>query len=223
MVVCENLTVAYDGNVVLKDVSFKINKGEYITVIGENGSGKTTLFRAILGEILPDQGKILVNTEGGIGYLPQNISVDRLFPAQVIEIVLSGFAGKLKRRPFYNYEEKKTADENLKKLGIFDLKHKYFCELSGGQKQRVLLARALCATDKFIMLDEPVAALDVKATAEFYEIIDKLHREDGITIVMISHDPLAIRSSDKVLVVSERSAVMKDSGEYLFEKKRYDS
>ena len=106
MLVCRNLTVSYDGNIVLNNVSFEINKGEYITVIGENGSGKTTLFKAVLGEVTPDAGKITVDFAGGIGYLPQNISVDRLFPAQVIEIVLSGFAGKLGARLFYNAKEK---------------------------------------------------------------------------------------------------------------------
>lgn len=222
MVACENLTVSYDGNVVLKDVSFKINKGEYITVIGENGSGKTTLFKAILGELTPDCGNITIDSDGAIGYLPQNMSVDRLFPAQVKEIVLSGFAGRLKHRPFYNAQEKKIADENLLKLGIFDLKYKYFNELSGGQKQRVLLARALCAADKFIMLDEPVSALDVKSTSEFYATIDKLHKEDGITILMISHDPSSIKSSDKVLVISDHSAILQTSSEYLSGKK-YDS
>lgn len=222
MVVCENLTVSYDGNVVLKDVSFKINKGEYITVIGENGSGKTTLFKAILGELTPDCGKITVDSGGAIGYLPQNMSIDRLLPAQVKEIVLSGFAGRLKNRPFFNAQEKKMAEENLIKLGIFDLKHKYFNELSGGQKQRVLLARALCAADKFIMLDEPVSALDVKSTSEFYATIDMLHKEDGITILMISHDPSAVKSSDRVLVVSDHSVIMQSASEYLSENK-YDS
>lgn len=218
MLICENLTVAYDGNIVLKNVSFKISRGQYVTVIGENGSGKTTLFKAILKEIQPLSGNIFINSNGGIGYLPQNISIDSAFPSQVFEIVLSGFAGSCGLRPFYSKEQKSKAEEILRKLGIVGLKNKYFNELSGGQKQRVLLARALCATDNFLMLDEPVASLDTHASAEFYELIQRLNKEDGVTILMISHDPSAVESSDSVLILSEHSAILKTKDEYFSQR-----
>ena len=219
MLTCEHLTVAYDGKTVLRDVSFKINDGEYITVVGENGSGKTTLFKAILKEIMPVSGEIYTSENTPIGYLPQNISINQSFPAQVFEVVMSGFVGTLGTRPFFNSSHKRTAEDNLHRLGILELKNNFFNELSGGQKQRVLLARALCATKSILMLDEPVASLDSKASLEFYELIKKLNREDGITVLMISHDPVALNDADRVLVVSSHSAILKSKEEYFDDKK----
>lgn len=187
---CNHLTLGYDGKIVLQDVSFCVNSGDYLCIVGENGSGKSTLMKAILnlhptikGEVLTGQG--LKPSE--IGYLPQQTVVQKDFPASVWEIVLSGCLNRCGLRPFYNREEKQLALSNLEKMGISHLSKRCYRDLSGGQQQRVLLARALCATGKMLLLDEPVSGLDPKAMAEMYDLIHNLHRE-GITILMISHD-----------------------------------
>ncbi len=190
---CENLTLGYDGNAVLSDLSFVVNAGDYLCIVGENGSGKSTLMKTILKLMSPMSGRILMGdglTQGEIGYLPQQTAVQKDFPASVREVVLSGCLNRQGLRPFYNKAEKRMADDNMEKLGILSLARRCYRELSGGQQQRVLLARALCATRKLLLLDEPVAGLDPKATVEMYSIIKKLNG-DGITIIMISHDVAA--------------------------------
>ena len=188
-IVCENASLGYDGKPIVTGLSFTVNAGDYLCIVGENGSGKSTLMKTILNLTPPLAGSIRM--EGlkptQIGYLPQQTQVQRDFPASVLEIVLSGFQGQRGWRPFYTKEEKATADANLKKLGLEGFQRRCYRELSGGQQQRVLLARALCATQKCLLLDEPISGLDPKAAAQMYEIIQQLHRE-GITIIMISHD-----------------------------------
>ena len=189
--VCENLAVGYDGKAILQNLNFEINAGDYLCIVGENGSGKSTLMKTILGLQPPVSGKItagdgLKKTE--IGYLPQQTSSQRDFPASVKEIVLSGCQGRCGMRPFYTKEEKRLAADTMEKMQISEYAKRCYKELSGGQQQRVLLARALCATRKILLMDEPVSALDPKATAEMYALIEKLNREDGITVIMISHD-----------------------------------
>ncbi len=188
-IVCENASLGYDGKPIVTDLSFTVNAGDYLCIVGENGSGKSTLMKTILNLTPPLAGSIYM--EGlkptQIGYLPQQTQVQRDFPASVLEIVLSGFQGQRGWRPFYTKEEKAVASANLKKLGLEGFERRCYRELSGGQQQRVLLARALCATQKCLLLDEPISGLDPKATAQMYEIIEQLHRE-GITIIMISHD-----------------------------------
>ena len=188
-IVCENASLGYDGKPIVTGLSFTVNAGDYLCIVGENGSGKSTLMKTILNLTPPLAGSIRM--EGlkptQIGYLPQQTQVQRDFPASVLEIVLSGFQGQRGWRPFYTKEEKAAASANLKKLGLEGFERRCYRELSGGQQQRVLLARALCATQKCLLLDEPISGLDPKATAQMYEIIEQLHRE-GITIIMISHD-----------------------------------
>lgn len=189
--VCENLAVGYDGKAILQNLNFEINAGDYLCIVGENGSGKSTLMKTFLGLQPPVSGKItagdgLKKTE--IGYLPQQTSAQRDFPASVKEIVLSGCQGRCGMRPFYTKEEKRLAADAMEKMQISEYAKRCYRELSGGQQQRVLLARALCATRKILLMDEPVSALDPKATAEMYALIEKLNREDGITVIMISHD-----------------------------------
>ena len=188
-IVCENASLGYDGKPIVTGLNFTVNAGDYLCIVGENGSGKSTLMKTILNLTPPLAGSIYM--EGlkptQIGYLPQQTQVQRDFPASVLEIVLSGFQGQRGWRPFYTKEEKATADANLKKLGLEGFERRCYRELSGGQQQRVLLARALCATQKCLLLDEPISGLDPRATAQMYEIIEQLHRE-GITIIMISHD-----------------------------------
>lgn len=189
-ITCEELMLGYDGSIVAEHINFEVNKGDYLCVVGENGAGKSTLIKTILNLIAPIGGKI--KTGGGlkpyeIGYLPQQTVVQKDFPASVWEIVLSGTLSRCGKRPFFSKEEKKLAEESLRKMDIFDLKKQCYRNLSGGQQQRVLLARALCATTKLLLLDEPVTGLDPKGTAEFYQVINKLNCE-GIAIIMVSHD-----------------------------------
>ena len=188
-IICENASLGYENRPIVKNLSFTVNAGDYLCILGENGSGKSTLMKTILNLTPPLAGSIrmedLKSTE--IGYLPQQTQVQRDFPASVQEIVLSGFQGRCGLRPFYTKAEKALASENLERMGMAQFARKCYRDLSGGQQQRVLLARALCATRKCLLLDEPVSGLDPKATAQMYEIIAELHRE-GITIIMISHD-----------------------------------
>lgn len=189
-ITCEDLSLGYDGSCVAEHINFEVNKGDYLCVVGENGAGKSTLIKTFLNLVSPISGKI--KTGDGlkpyeIGYLPQQTVVQKDFPASVWEIVLSGTLSRCGKRPFFGKEEKRIAEENLKKMDILDLKKQCYRNLSGGQQQRVLLARALCATTKLLLLDEPVTGLDPRVTAEFYQVIKKLNKE-GITVIMVSHD-----------------------------------
>ena len=194
---CENLSLGYDGREIISGLSFEVNEGDYLCIVGENGSGKTTLMKTVLGLNPLISGKIEFGSglkSKEIGYLPQQTPVQRDFPASVFEIVLSGFEGNMGLSPFYSTAQKETACENIRKMGIEHLKNRCYRELSGGQQQRVLLARALCATKKLILLDEPVAGLDLKATEEMYSIVERLNLVDNITVIMISHDLSAAKT-----------------------------
>ncbi len=188
---CKDLSLGYEGSIVTEDINFTISKGDYLCILGENGSGKSTLVKVLLGLNSQMSGEIRFCgdvSKNEIGYLPQQTIVQRDFPASVREIVISGCANRMGLRPFYNKEEKKLADEMMEKLNITDLKNRCYRELSGGQQQRVLLARALCATRKMLLLDEPVTGLDPKAANEMYELIYDLNKNDEISIIMVSHD-----------------------------------
>lgn len=188
---CQDLSVGYEGKAVLQNLNFSVRSGDYLCIVGENGAGKSTLMKTILGLQPPVRGKVLTGDglrPNEIGYLPQQTQVQKDFPASVWEIVLSGCQGRCGRRPFYRRSEKQLAERALEKLHISPLARRCYRELSGGQQQRVLLARALCATRSMLLLDEPTAGLDPKATAELYQLIARLNHQDGITIMMISHD-----------------------------------
>ena len=215
---CQNLCAGYDGRPVLQDLSFELLAGDYLCIVGENGSGKSTLMKTILGLQAPISGRILTGDglrKNEIGYLPQQTVVQKDFPASVREIVLSGCQGRCGSRPFYNKEEKKLAAEAMDKMQITRLARRCYRELSGGQQQRVLLARALCATQKMLLLDEPVSGLDPKVTAEMYTLIEKLNREDGITVIMISHDvAAAVRYASHILHIGD-TIFFGTKGDYL--------
>lgn len=203
---CKNLTLGYGTKTVIENLSFSVNKGDYLCIVGENGSGKTTLMKTILRLLKPLAGTI--NTGDGllpdeISYLPQQTDVQRDFPASVREIVLSGCQSRCGKRPFYNKAEKQLALAAMEKLGITHLAKKCYRELSGGQQQRTLLARALCAAQKMLLLDEPVTGLDPAATQEMYDLIEQLNK-DGITIIMISHDiEAALKHASHVLHIGK--------------------
>jgi zinc transport system ATP-binding protein len=187
---CQHITLGYDGKVVVSDLSFAVNAGDYLCIVGENGSGKSTLIKAILGLKELMSGKIIIGKDlqqNEIGYLPQQSVIQKDFPASVREVVLSGCLNKRGFRPFYNKAEKLKAEENMAKLGVLSLAKSCYRELSGGQQQRTLLARALCATQKVLLLDEPSAGLDPQATVDMYNLIAELNKE-GLTIIMVSHD-----------------------------------
>ena len=215
---CQNLCAGYDGRPVLQDLSFELLAGDYLCIVGENGSGKSTLMKTILGLQAPISGRILTGDglrKNEIGYLPQQTVVQKDFPASVREIVLSGCQGRCGSRPFYNKEEKQLAAEAMDKMQITQLARRCYRELSGGQQQRVLLARALCATQKMLLLDEPVSGLDPKVMAEMYTLIEKLNREDGITVIMISHDvAAAVRYASHILHIGD-TVFFGTKGDYL--------
>ena len=194
--ICRDLCLGYDGREIVHGLNFEIDAGDYLCIVGENGSGKSTLMRTLLGLQQPMSGNVLTGEgllQKEIGYLPQQTAVQKDFPATVREIVISGFQGRCGLRPFYTKEEKRIAAANIERMGISHLAKRCYRELSGGQQQRVLLARALCATGKMLLLDEPVSGLDPKVTAEMYRLIEKLN-SDGITVIMISHDMEAVLS-----------------------------
>lgn len=205
-ITCQNITLGYEGHAVARDISFTVNSGDYLCIVGENGSGKSTLMKTILGLLPPLAGKILTGDhlkQTEIGYLPQQTEVQRDFPASVAEIVLSGCQGRMGLRPFYGAKEKELAEKNMDRMRIREFSKRCYRELSGGQQQRVLLARALCATQKCLLLDEPVSGLDPKVTAEMYATIEELNQE-GTTIIMISHDiSAAVRYASHILHISQ--------------------
>lgn len=185
----DNVTLGYEGQPVIKGLDFEVNKGDYLCVIGENGSGKSTMMKALLGFLSPMSGSIYKDKKlkNAIGYLPQQQPFQADFPASVREVVLSGCQGRKRIFAFYNAADKKLADQNIERMNISHLKNRSFKELSGGQKQRALLARAMCAAEDLMLLDEPVSGLDPAATADLYKTIEQLNR-DGMTIIMITHD-----------------------------------
>ena len=203
----ENIDKHFGITHALDNVSFTFNKGEIHALIGENGSGKSTLMKTLLHLQPPISGTIELGDglkKNEIGYLPQQTLVQRDFPASVREIVLSGCQSRCGLRPFYNKEEKRVAQKAMEKMMIQDLADHCYRELSGGQQQRVLLARALCAAQKILLLDEPVSGLDPRVTAEMYQLIKDLNKKDGITIIMISHDiAAAVKYATHILHIGE--------------------
>lgn len=231
-ITCHNVTLGYEGHVVVRDLNCTVNAGDYLCIVGENGSGKSTLMRTMLGLQPPLSGEILLGDglkAAEIGYLPQQTEVQRDFPVSVSEVVLSGCQGRCGLRPFYTKKEKLLARRNMERMHIAQYAGRCYRELSGGQQQRVLLARALCATQKCLLLDEPVSGLDPKVTAEMYERIQQLNKE-GITIIMISHDiAAALRYASHILHIggnlffgTRQEYVSSGAGRFFFTGKEGD-
>ena len=202
LITCENVSLGYEGLTVAKDINFSVNRGDYLSIIGRNGSGKSTLLKALLRLKAPEKGKIIYGEglrQSDIGYLAQQTPVQKDFPASVFEVVLSGCVKSRGPFPFYSPDDKKKAHDKMALLGIEGIKNKCFRELSGGQQQRALLARAMCAADKILFLDEPVTGLDPVVTTELFNIINEMHK-NGMTIVMVSHDVhCAVKYSGRIL------------------------
>ena len=214
----DQLTLSYENMTVIEGLSFAVKSGDYLCIVGENGSGKSTLVKALLGLKKPERGSIefgggLIQRE--IGYLPQQTSAQRDFPASVAEVVISGCLNSRGLRPFYSARERGIAVENIERLGLAEIKSRSYRELSGGQQQRVLLARALCATKKLLLLDEPVTGLDPMVTAELYELIAEINKS-GVTIIMVTHDMAsALKYASHILCLTERDSFFGSVSEFL--------
>ena len=206
---CTDLSVGYESKIVAGGLNFSVEAGDYLCIVGENGSGKSTLMKTLLGLLVPIRGSVVFGDglkKNGIGYLPQQTPIQRDFPASVKEVVISGCLSQSGLSPFYSAAQKALAAEAMEKMRITDLAKRCYRELSGGQQQRVLLARALCATRTLLLLDEPVSGLDPSVTAEMYRLIDELNKNDGVTIIMISHDvEAAVRYATNVLHVGKKT------------------
>ena len=218
LITCRDVSLGYDGNPVVTGLNFDVQIGDYLCIVGENGAGKSTLMKTILGLKTPLSGTVEFGdglNKNEIGYLPQQTVVQKDFPASVREIVLSGCVGRKGFHPFYSREDKILAQKNMERMEITDLKKRCYRELSGGQQQRVLLARALCATKKLLLLDEPVSGLDPKVTAQMYDLISQLNK-DGITVIMISHDiHAAVKYASTILQISSVSPFFGTKEEFL--------
>lgn len=217
IITCNHITVHNERTLALRDVSFTVKKGEFLTIVGENGAGKSTLVKVILGIHAPEEGNVEIDRSviGKIGYLPQQSSAQRDFPASVYEVVLSGNIGATGLLPFYTRAQKARAKGNMELLGITQLAKKSYRALSGGQQQRVLLARALCAADEVLLLDEPTAGLDPLVTKELYSTVYHLCKEHGMTIVMVSHDiAAAMKYSDRILHLATAVRFLGTPAEY---------
>lgn len=212
----KNVTMGYEGTPVLKDLSFSVNEGDYICIVGENGSGKTTLMKGILGLNPPQKGEIVYNnlSKKDIGYLPQKKNIQKNFPASVMEVVMSGCVNN-GFHIIHSKEDKRTALKNLEMVNMSDMVKKSFSQLSGGQQQRVLLARALCATEAVIVLDEPVTGLDPIATQDMYSLIRNINKK-GITVIMVTHDiNSAVRHASHILHISQNASFFGTAHQYI--------
>ena len=230
LLTAKDLVLGYETRIMEEDLKFQVEEGDYLCIVGENGSGKSTLMKTLLGLQSPISGTITTGDglrPSEIGYLPQQTTVQKDFPASVTEVVLSGCQGRMGLRPFYNKEDKTLARENMERMGISGLAGRSYRDLSGGQQQRVLLARALCATGKLLLLDEPVSGLDPRVTNEMYRLISDLNRE-GITVIMISHDiAAAIKYASHILHIGKAvffgtrdEYVESDIGQFLLRNER---
>ncbi len=219
LIECNRLTLGYDSKEVVKNLTFKVEVGDYLCILGDNGSGKSTLMKTILRLQKPLSGTIFVGDglcRHEIGYLPQQTDIQKDFPASVFEVVLSGCLPRLGRAFFYGRAERERAKKAMSDLGISHLMKKSYRELSGGQQQRVLLARALCATDKLIFLDEPVSGLDVHAASEMYALLETLNKEKKVAVIMISHDvAAALKYANKILHISEKPEFFESREEFI--------
>lgn len=218
LLTCEDVAFSYEGNLVLSEVNFQIEQGDYLIIVGENGAGKSTLMKGLLNLKKPCNGKIIMDPQlkqSEIGYVPQQSLVQRDFPASVLEVVRSGRLNSMKHRLFYNREDKEAVEQMMEKLGLMPLKKQCYGELSGGQQQRVLLARALVAAKKILVLDEPVSGLDPVVSKQFYEIISELNKKENYTIIMVSHDIHGmIEYGSHVLQLGQKQLFFGTSTEY---------
>ena len=217
-IICKDIALGYEGKIICEGLNFSVEAGDYLCIVGDNGSGKTTLTKALLSLKAPHSGSISFGdgiSKKDIGYLPQQSELQKDFPASVEEVVLSGCTSRLGKRFFMGRKERLEAMQNMKMMNVYDLANKSFRTLSGGQMQRVLLARALCAANKILILDEPVSGLDPTATADMYETIHHLNKHTGITIIMVTHDiENSLRDASAVLKIGKEPKLYSSPEEY---------
>jgi len=217
-ITCKNITLRYEALTVQKNLSFQVEQGDYLCIVGENGSGKSTLMKCLLGLKAVDSGTLSYGDglkRNEIGYLPQQSQIQRSFPASVREVVLSGCLNRKLIHPFYTKADKARAAEQMECLNITALADRCYRELSGGQQQRVLLARALCATKKLLLLDEPLTGLDPLVATELYAILRHIHEDHGITIIMVTHDvECAVRHAKTILHIGKNESFFGSCAEY---------
>lgn len=218
LITCENVSLAYGKQAVLSELSFQVERGNYLCVVGENGSGKSTLVKTLLGLLSPVSGSISFGkgfTRKSIAYLPQQNAAQKDFPASVWEVVLSGRLSSKKMIPFYNAHDKKLAKEVMERLAIADLSSRSFRELSGGQQQRVLLARALCSDSDLLLIDEPTTGLDPLVTADLYHLIEEVSAT-GKTVIMVTHDiASAVKYATHILHLHQKPLFFGTKEEYI--------
>lgn len=219
---CKDVCLGYEGQVILENINFRLDGGEYLFIVGENGTGKSTLIKGLLKLKRPMSGNIIIGDgvkSGEIGYLPQQTLIQKDFPASVYEVVISGRINSLGFRPFYSRKDKADALDKMNLMGIGHLKNKCYNDLSGGQQQRVLLARAMCAAKKMLLLDEPAAGLDPVVTMELYELIARINKEMGMTVIMVSHDMDAMsKYATHVLHLSHKQLFFGEKDDFLNSK-----
>lgn len=212
----KNVTVRYGQTEAIRDISFSIEKGDFIGLAGPNGAGKTTLIKALLGLLPVSQGSITLFGKaqeqytdwGKIGYLPQKIStINTLFPATVDEVVVLGLLSQKKWPKRITAHDQNRTNTILQELGISDLKKRMLSELSGGQQQKVFLARALVSKPEVLIFDEPSTALDPQSRKEFFLYIQKLNKEEHITIILITHDTGYIGNYANKLLYIDRTLI----------------
>lgn len=219
LITCQNASFAYEDETVVSHLDFEVQSGDYLCIVGENGSGKSTLIKGFLRLKSPETGSVAFGDglrKNEIGYLPQQTAAQKDFPASAYEVILSGRLGSRGILPFYSRHDRAVAEENISRLDIGGLRNRCYRELSGGQQQRVLLARALCATKKVLLLDEPVAGLDPLVTQELYRLIEKINRETGITVIMVSHDiHSAVKYASHILHLKNKQVFFGKTEDYV--------
>lgn len=204
-----DVTFSFDGrHPVLEDASFRIERGDFASVIGPNGGGKTTLLKLLLGLLQPESGRVQVlgdapaRVRHRIGYMPQYAALDRQFPITVQEVVLMGRMTPQRSFRGYSGADRRAAVETLHRVGLVDLARRSFAALSGGQRQRVLLARALVSQPELLLLDEPAAGLDRRVEQDFFALLEELNRD--ATVILVSHDLGFVRSFVRTVVCVHR-------------------
>ena len=206
LITCENVSIGYEGQTVVKELNFSIERGDYLCIVGENGSGKSTLVKSLLGLKGADRGKIIYGDglkKNEIGYLPQKNEEQKGFPASVYEVVLSGRLNGRGWKPFYRKEDKEAAAEKMEMLGITDLARQCFRDLSGGQQQRVAIARSLIYRPALLLADEPTGNLDQKNSKEIIDMLKLSNRNLEQTILLITHDEKTALMADRVITLED--------------------
>jgi zinc transport system ATP-binding protein len=188
----ENVWFSYERSTVLQEVTFSLEQGEFLGIIGPNGGGKTTLLKLMLGILRPDKGRIRIlgqsphDASHRVGYVPQGTDFNRNFPVSVLDVALMGRMSTSRIGRRYSKEDREKVKDALEKVGMWGYRNRLIGKLSGGQRQRVFIARALVTNPEILFLDEPTASVDSEFQTDLYDFLKALNRE--VTIVVISHD-----------------------------------